>query len=110
MTLPDTRSARAAILGTLRRSAPAQALARPEMTPYLAGPYGRGAQGRRVNPAELLDTFEKAARGWRADVLQTDVAGWPQAVRAALDARGCKTVVTGVAAGTASRQIGRAHV
>lgn len=97
MALPNTPAARNRILSALRRSAPAQALPRPELTPYLAGPYGHGAQGQRVNPAELLNAFEKAARGWRADVLQTDVAAWPQAVRAALDARNCKTVVTGAA-------------
>jgi len=97
MALPNTSAARSRILSALRRNAPAQALPRPELTPYLAGPYGRGALGQRVNPSELLDAFEKAARGWRADVLQTDVAGWPQAVRAALDARGCQTVATGAA-------------
>lgn len=97
MALPNTTAARSRILGALRQNAPTQALPCPELTPYLAGPYGRGAQGQRVDPAELLGGFEKAARGWRADVLQTDVAGWPQAVRAALDARRCCTVVTGAA-------------
>lgn len=97
MALPNTSAARSRILGALRQNAPAQALPRPDTAPYLAGPFGRGAQGPRVNPAELLDSFEKAARGWRADVLQTDVAGWPQAVRAALVARGCQAVATGAA-------------
>jgi L-lactate dehydrogenase complex protein LldG len=97
MPLPETSAARGRILSALRQNAPAQSLPRPELTPYLAGPYGRGAQGPRVSPAELMDVFEQAARGWRADVLHTDVAGWPQAVRAALDARNCQTVVTGAA-------------
>jgi L-lactate dehydrogenase complex protein LldG len=97
MPLPETSAARSRILSALRQNAPVQALPRPELTPYFAGPYGRGALGQRVNPTELLDAFETAARGWRADVLHTDVAGWPQAVRAALDARACQTVATGAA-------------
>ncbi|MBK7615799.1 MAG: lactate utilization protein C [Burkholderiales bacterium] len=95
MALPDTSAARSRILGALRQGAPAQALPHPELTTYLAGPFGRGAQGQRVNPVDLLDIFENAARGWRADVLHADVVGWPLAVRAALDARSCQTVVTG---------------
>lgn len=97
MALPNTSAARSRILGALRQRAPDQALSRPDTTPYLSGPYGRGTLGPRGNPAELLDSFEQAARGWRADVLRSDLAQWPQAVRAALDARRCQTVATGAA-------------
>ena len=97
MTLPDTRSARASILGALRAAAPAAALPLPDLGPYLAGPYGVGSQGARVDPATLVDHFEAAARGWRADVLRAGEHDWPDAVRVALDQRGCKRVAIGAA-------------
>lgn len=97
MDVPNTSATRSRILGALRQNAPAQANPQPDTTPYLTGPYGRGTVGPRVNPAGLLDTFEQAARGWRADVLRSDPALWPQVVRAALDARRCQTVATGAA-------------
>jgi len=97
MTLPDTRSARASILGALRAAAPAAALPLPDLGPYLAGPYGVGSQGARVDPATLVDRFEAAARGWRADVLRAGDHDWPDAVRVALDQRGCKRVAIGAA-------------
>jgi L-lactate dehydrogenase complex protein LldG len=95
----DARSARASILSALRASAPAAALPPPDLTPYLAGPHGAGSIGPRVDPASLIDRFETAARGWRADVLRAGPGDWPQAVRRALDQRGC----TRVAIGSASR-------
>jgi L-lactate dehydrogenase complex protein LldG len=97
MNLPDTRGARASILGALRTAAPAAPLPLPDLDPYLAGPYGVGSRGARVDPASLVDRFEAAARGWRADVLRAGVHDWPDALRAALHQRGCKRVAIGAA-------------
>ncbi|WP_298232503.1 lactate utilization protein C [uncultured Azohydromonas sp.] len=97
MNLPDTRGARAAILGALRAAAPAAPLRQPDLSPYLDGPYGRGSRGPRVDPATLLAPFETAARGWRAEVLHASEADWPQVVRQALAQRGCARVAIGAA-------------
>lgn len=94
MNLPDTRAARSAILGALRGRV-AMALPLPDLAPYHGGPFGRGSIGPRVDCASLMGPFEAAARGWRADVLRAARADWPQAVRAALDARGCTRVAVG---------------
>ena len=96
MQTPDTRDARAAILGALR-SAPASPLPPPDLQPYLDGPHGRGSQGPRVDPRTLAETFESAARAWRAEVLRTDPADWPRVVRQALERRGCRRVAIGAA-------------
>jgi len=77
MTLPDTRAARASILGALRAAAPAAPFSPPEL-----GPYGVGSQGERIAPASLVNRFEAAARGWRADVLRAGAHDWPEAVSA----------------------------
>ena len=97
MTIPNTQAARRGVLGALRAAAPAQALPRPDLTPYWSGPYGRGCIGERPDPATLVDGFEAAARGWRADVLHAHPDDWPQALRAALDARGCRRIALGTA-------------
>ncbi|HET8748884.1 MAG TPA: hypothetical protein VFM98_25045, partial [Ramlibacter sp.] len=69
MPLPDNRNARHAIFAALR-AAPAAPLPPPDLAPYYAGPFGRGAVGARIDPASLCASFETAARGWRADVLR----------------------------------------
>lgn len=97
MPAADTRNARTTILGALRGSAPAKPLPPPDLRPYLDGPHGRGSQGPRVDPSTLIDAFETAARAWRAEVLRADAAHWPQAVRQALEQRGCRRVVIGAA-------------
>jgi len=97
MPLPDTRAARSSILGALRGGAPAAPLPWPDLAPYLEGPYGRGSQGPRVDPRTLVAPFESAARSWRADVLHASDTDWPQAVRLALDQRGCSRVAVGAA-------------
>ena len=95
MPLPDTRTARSQILRSLRGSVPAQPLPLPSLQPYLDGPYGRGCLGPRPDPASLIDPFEQAARGWRAEVVHASPQSWPQAVRQALDQRGCTRVALG---------------
>ncbi len=97
LPLPDTRAARSSILRALRGGAPSETLPLPDLAPYRAGPYGRGSEGPRIDPATLLQTFEAGARGWRAEVLHAGPADWPQAVRAALDRRGCRHVAIGKA-------------
>lgn len=93
----DTRPARQSILAALRKNAPAAPLPAPSLAPYLSGPFGAGCTGPRPDPATLLDGFEAAARGWRADVLRALPHSWPRAVRAALDQRGCRQVAVGAA-------------
>lgn len=95
--LPDSRPARSAILATLRRAAPAEALPVPSLAPYLAGPYGRGTQGTAIDPAALIAPFEAAARGWRAAVQHARPDNWPEAVRMALQQRGCRRIAIGAA-------------
>jgi len=97
MPAPDTRNARAAILGALRSSAPAKPLPPPDLQPYLDGPHGRGSQGPRVDPSTLAQAFETSARAWRAEVLRADLAHWPQVIRQALEQRGCRRVAIGAA-------------
>lgn len=97
MKMPDTRGARAAILGALRTAAPSAPLPTPDLSAYLDGPFGRGSRGPRVDPATLVAPFETAARGWRAEVLHASEDDWPQAVRQALAQRGCKRVAIGAA-------------
>ncbi len=99
MRLPDSRGARASILAALRAGGPLAPLPEPDLAPYLAGPHSRGSLGVRIDPASLIEPFETAARGWRADVLHASPGDWPQALRRALDRRGC----TRVAIGSASR-------
>ncbi|CAD5373110.1 LUD_dom domain-containing protein [Rubrivivax sp. A210] len=97
MNLPDTRGARAAILASLRGGDKAPPLPPPDLTPYRAGPFGRGSQGLRVDPATLIPIFEAAARGWRAEVVAATPGTWPAVVRAALDVRGCRRIAIGAA-------------
>jgi len=96
MNLPDTRAARDTILGALRRAAPAP-LPAPDLSPYHEGPHGRGSLGPRIDPATLVDGFEAAARGWRADVLHAPADDWGGALREALARYGCERVAIGAA-------------
>lgn len=97
-TLPTTNAARSAILDALRRGrGPASAVLPPDLAAFSTGPFGRGAQGERIDPATLITPFENAARGWRADVLRTGVGDWPQAVRAVLDRHACRRIAIGAA-------------
>ncbi len=94
--LPSTQDARRAILAALSRDTTGAApLPPPDLSAYRSGPYGRGSLGPRPEPATLVDGFIKAARTWRAEVLQAGVDTWPQAVRQALDQRGCRRVLLG---------------
>lgn len=76
--------ARRAILGALR-TAPPQPVPAPALPPPPAEP----------DRATLVDRFESAATGWRAEVLRSDAAGWPQVVRAVLERHGCRRVAIG---------------
>ncbi len=95
-TLPSTQAARRAIFDALARGpAPARPRDVPDLLNYHAGPYGRGRLGDRPEPSTLIEPFVKAARSWRAEVLQADLGNWPQVVRQALDQRGCNRVLVG---------------
>jgi L-lactate dehydrogenase complex protein LldG len=67
----------------------------PDLADYHAGPYGRGSQGEPVAPAELIEPFARAARGWRAEVLLAGEVDWPVVLRDALDRHGCAKVAIG---------------
>lgn len=98
MTLLDataSTAARRAILGRLRSAAPAQPLPTPDLTPFFQSPFGRGVQGERPAPADLIAPFEAAARGWRAEVLHASPANWPAAVQQVLQQRGCRHLAVG---------------
>lgn len=95
MPLPDTRDARSAILSALRGAAPAAPQPAPDLTPYLAGPFGRGSLGAPIDPASLVQPFEAAARGWRAEVLHARPGQWVDCVHQALAQRGCRRVAVG---------------
>jgi len=97
MPLPDTRPARQAIFAALR-GVPTSPLPAPDLAPYHAGPFGRGRLGARIDPASLCETFEAAARGWRADVLRARPDDWPAAVHHALAQRGLRRIAIGAAA------------
>lgn len=97
MIHPDPHAARTAILAALRAGAPATALPRPDLRPYLQGPHGRGALGLRIDSADLVQPFVAAARAWHAEVLQTTAGEWMAAVREALARHGCGRVAIGAA-------------
>lgn len=96
MSLPDSASSRSRILAALR-AAPRAVLPPPSLAPYVDGPFGRGGQGPRLDPASLVDTFKAAARGWRAEVIEATLAAWPGAVEQVLAARDCRRLVVGAA-------------
>ena len=97
MPMPDTRPARTTILGALRTGVPPRPLPPPDLQPFLAGPHGLGSLGPRIDPASLVQPFETAARGWRAEIVHARADGWPQALREALDRHRCTRVAIGAA-------------
>jgi L-lactate dehydrogenase complex protein LldG len=96
---PSTQSAsvqaRHRILQKLRQAAPAQALAAPALNAYLEGPYGVGSIGERPNPLTLVSAFEQAAKGWRAEVLNSTPGNVLACIRNALVSKGCERVAVG---------------
>ncbi|MEJ8836834.1 LutC/YkgG family protein [Ramlibacter sp. AN1133] len=96
MPLPDTRPARQAIFAALR-GVVTPPLPAPDLAPYHASPFGRGSVGARIAAEPLRAEFEKAARGWRADVLHARPDNWPGAVRQALAQRGLRSIAIGAA-------------
>ncbi|MFM2119515.1 MAG: hypothetical protein RL722_983 [Pseudomonadota bacterium] len=94
--LPDSRPARRAILAALRGQASAEDLPRPDIAPFLAGPFGQGA-GDAADVAALISAFETSARGWRTEVVHASPADWPQALRGALERHGCRRIAIGAA-------------
>lgn len=87
--------ARHRILQKLRQAAPAQALAEPALNAYLEGPYGVGSMGQRPNPLTLVSAFENAAKGWRAEVLNSTPGNAYACIRDALVGKGCEQVAVG---------------
>ena len=79
-------AARETILAALRSARP-EPMPAPDLSPFHAA----------LSTDASVDAFERAARGWRAEVLRARPDDWPQAVRAGLDARACRRIAIGAA-------------
>lgn len=95
MNTTSNGTARSSILRRLRGALPDQPLPAPDLQPFLDGPFGKGSKGPRPDPASLLDSFEAAARGWRAEVHHSTASQCMETVRRLLLARGCTRIATG---------------
>lgn len=95
MTTTSHTSARQAILQKLRAGMPERSLPRPDLNPYLRGPFGVGSTGARPDPAGLLDSFEAAALGWRAEIHRSTPAHCMEVVRDVLLQKKCVSVAMG---------------
>ena len=87
--------ARETILQKLRDGMPERPLPQPDLSPYLLGPFGVGSTGVRPDPAGLLDTFEAAALGWRAEIVRCTPLHCMEVVRAVLLQKKCASIATG---------------
>lgn len=94
-TTSASARARQEILRRLRSAMPTQALPEPELGAYRSGPLGRGSLGPRIDPLGLVQLFESAARGWRAEVHHAGLPDWSAKVGELLIARGCQSVAVG---------------
>jgi L-lactate dehydrogenase complex protein LldG len=80
--------ARTAIFARLRAAVPAPALPMPEVAAYYeASPS--------PNPADRIARFSERARGWQAEVVETDRTHWLDALASVLEAKGVRTLLAG---------------
>lgn len=79
--------ARSAILSRLRAAAPV-ALAAPDVAAHYA-------EGEAFPHTGQRERFIAQARGWRAEVVETDANGWPAALAAVLAAKGVQRLMAG---------------
>jgi L-lactate dehydrogenase complex protein LldG len=80
--------ARAAILARLRAAAPPDAVDAPDLDGYYAITAPPGGDAR-------VERFMTQARGWRAEVIVTDDAGWTRALADVLAAKGVRRLLAG---------------
>ena len=88
MSLPTASArARSAILSRLRAATPVEVPA-PDVAAYYAD---------AATPAReaLRERFIAQARGWRAEVIETDTAGWPAVLAAVLAAKPVRRLMAG---------------
>ena len=85
---------RDAILRKLRRAQPAQPLPLPDLRPYHAGPWGQGV-AESASGLSLMDSFERAASGWRAQVHRTSTRQWAETLRNVLQRHRCHRIAMG---------------
>ena len=95
MTTTTHTSARETILRKLRAGMPERPLPQPDLSDYLRGPFGVGSTGVRPDPAGLLDTFEAAALGWRAEIHRSTPGHCMEVVRDVLLQKKCASIATG---------------
>lgn len=80
--------ARAAILARLRAAAPPEAVDAPDLDAYYALPAAPVGDAR-------VERFIAQARGWRAEVIVTDDAGWTRVLADVLVAKGVRRLLAG---------------
>ncbi|WP_334179136.1 lactate utilization protein C [Pseudoxanthomonas sp.] len=79
--------ARASILSRLRAAAPVE-LPAPDVAAYYADAGAPSA-------ATMRERFIAQARGWRAEVIETDAASWPAALATVLADKGVRRLMAG---------------
>ncbi|MGH8445089.1 MAG: LutC/YkgG family protein [Solimonas sp.] len=88
MSTGATRHARAAIFARLR--------AAPQSTTVAVPDVGAWYRSRAVPAGESRsERFMRHARGWRAEIIETDDAGWPAALAGVLQAKGVRRLLAG---------------
>jgi len=88
MSTRTPTDARTAIFARLRAAVPVQEVPMPEVTAYYdASPS--------PNPADQVARFSERARGWQAEVIETDRAHWLDALAGVLEAKGVRTLLAG---------------
>ncbi|KAF1726033.1 LutC/YkgG family protein [Pseudoxanthomonas japonensis] len=88
MSLPAASTrARSAILSRLRAAAPVE-LPAPDVAAYYA-------DAGTSSPAAMRERFIAQARGWRAEVIETDAATWPNTLAAVLADKGVRRLMAG---------------
>lgn len=88
MTLPDTSAARGAILGLLRGAEPGKPVAVPDVPAYYRDlPV--------TDATENLTRFIANARGWQAEVHETQAATWTQTLADVVAAHGIRHLLAG---------------
>jgi L-lactate dehydrogenase complex protein LldG len=88
MSVPAASArARSVILSRLRAAAPVE-LPAPDVAAYYATAAVPAV-------AALRERFIAQARGWRAEVIETDAAGWPAALASVLKAKNVRRLMAG---------------
>lgn len=87
MSAASVGSARRAILSRLRSAGKIEPVGLPRLDAYYAGNTATGT--------DRVARFVAAARGWRAEVIETTPDDWPTALLAVLDAKSVRYLLAG---------------